>query len=57
MKRIEAGPVNHKIDVETIRGMFESNLGCNPYKEIEVADLAQFLRTETSGLHEREGFL
>jgi len=38
MKRVEAGPVNHKIDIETIRGWFESNLGCNPYKEIGVAD-------------------
>ena len=27
MKRVEAGPVNHKIDIETIRGRFESNLG------------------------------
>src|ERR1051326_4541494 len=42
MKRVEAGPVNHKIDIETIRGRFESNLGCNPYKEIEVADWLSF---------------
>ena len=42
MKRVEAGPVNHKIDIETIRGWFESNLGCNPYKEIEVADWLSF---------------
>jgi len=53
MKRVEAGPVNHKIDIETIRGRFESNLGCNPYKEIEVADWLSFseqkLLTFTSG--------
>src|ERR1051326_4233527 len=37
MKRVEAGPVNHKIDIETIRGWFEWNLGCNTYQEIGVA--------------------
>jgi len=42
MKRVEAGPVDHKIDIETIRGWFEWNLGCNPYKEIEVADWLSF---------------
>jgi len=42
MERVEAGPVNHKIDIETIEGRFESNLGCNPYKEIEVADWLSF---------------
>jgi len=42
MKRVEAGPVNHKIDIETIRGWFEWNLGCNPYQEIGVPDWLSF---------------
>jgi hypothetical protein len=42
MKRVEVGPVNHKIDIETIEGRFESTLGCNPYKEIEVAEWLSF---------------
>jgi hypothetical protein len=42
MERVEAGPVNHKIDIETIEGRFESNFGCNPYKEIGVVDWLSF---------------
>jgi len=42
MKRVEAGPVNHKIDIETVEGWFEWNLGCNPYQELEVTDWLTF---------------
>jgi len=35
MKRVA---VDHKIDIETIEGTFESSLGCDPHKEIAVAD-------------------
>ncbi|HET9712075.1 MAG TPA: DUF4037 domain-containing protein [Pyrinomonadaceae bacterium] len=42
MKRVEVGPVNHKIDIETIEGWFKFNFGCNPYKAIEVADWLSF---------------
>ena len=42
MRRIEAGPVNHKIDIETIQGRFKADLGCNPFEEIEVADWLTF---------------
>jgi hypothetical protein len=42
MKRIEVGPVRHKIYILTIKGWFEWNLGCDPYKEIEVTDWLSF---------------
>ncbi len=42
MKRVEAGPVSHKIDIETIRGRFKADLGCNPYEEISDAEWLSF---------------
>jgi len=42
MKRVEAGPVDHKIDIETIVGWFKWNLGCNPHHEIGAADWLSF---------------
>ncbi|HXQ33021.1 MAG TPA: DUF4037 domain-containing protein, partial [Anaerolineales bacterium] len=37
-----AGPVQHNIDVETIKSYFSGYLGCDPYREIEVADWLTF---------------
>lgn len=42
MRRVEAGPVNHKIDIETVEGRFGSTLGCDPHREIGVADWLSF---------------
>jgi len=42
MKRVEAGPVTHKIDIETIEGRFKADLGCNPYQEISEAEWLSF---------------
>ena len=42
MKRVEAGPVNHKIDIETVEGRFEPALGCDPRRALGAADWLSF---------------
>ncbi|MCA1850243.1 MAG: DUF4037 domain-containing protein, partial [Acidobacteria bacterium] len=42
MKRIEVGPVRHKIDILTIKGWLEWSFGYDLYKEIGAADWLTF---------------
>lgn len=42
MKRVEAGPVRHKIDILTIEGWLEWSFGYDLNKEIEAADWLTF---------------
>lgn len=37
-----AGPIQHNIDIETIKSYFSGYLGRDPYREIEVADWLTF---------------
>jgi hypothetical protein len=42
MQTIEAGPVNHLIEIYTVRSFFEHYLGINPGQEIESLDWLTF---------------
>lgn len=42
MKRVAAGPVRHKIDILTIEEWLKWSLGCDPHKEIGMADWLTF---------------
>jgi hypothetical protein len=37
-KNIRSGPVNHRVEISTIRSFFENYLGIDPYQEIQVLD-------------------
>lgn len=38
LEEIDSGPVNHRIEIHTIRSFFMWYLDFDPYKEIEIAD-------------------
>jgi Domain of unknown function (DUF4037) len=42
LKETDAGPVNHMIHIETIKGFFGWYLGCNPYESLTAADWLSF---------------
>jgi hypothetical protein len=42
LEKIESGPVNHRIDIFTIKSFFRERLGFDPYKEIKISDWLNF---------------
>ncbi len=53
LRAIESGPVNHRVEITTIRDFFRNETNLDPYDEIKVADWltipSQKLRTMTAG--------
>ena len=53
LEDIGAGPVNHRVEIDTIESFFENYLGVNPYDEVRILDWLtipeQRLLTVTAG--------
>jgi len=53
LQAVEAGPINHRVEILTIPQFFIDYLGCDPYVELTTADWltipSQKLRTITAG--------
>jgi hypothetical protein len=42
MQTIEAGPINHLVEIYTVRSFFERSLGIDPDQEVQLLDWLTF---------------
>ena len=54
LKKVDKGPVNHRVEIRTIKSFFEERLNVDPYKELSAYDWLTFseqrLLTVTKGM-------